>query len=424
MFWPIAFVMALLAAAVVVVPLWRKRPAPSVSQDEVDTAIFRERLAELETEHRQGRIAETQFQQLRAELERTLLVDVPAEDAPEVQKPRRAVMMAAVAALSLPLLALAYYYVSSYRGQAENWIALQQRLQGAVAEALRQPDEWPQEASRDLPGFTRVLQARLLREGMANPDDLLLLGKGYLQLHRLPEALAVFGRAYELDPQRPDIMLSYAQAMVLTKDGRLSQEAVTLLHAVLEVSPDHQGAMMLMGLGAFNSGDYRGAIKVWQRLLTMLDPHSEGARLISEGIGRAEKLLAGGGENPASPQDRPPAAGPRIAVTVDLAPALRDRLSPQDTLFIFAKAASGPPMPLAAVQRPVQDFPVQVTLDDSQAMLPAMKLSNFQQVVVGARISKAGGATAQPGDLQGSSPTLSLDGGPQSVSLLIDQVVQ
>jgi cytochrome c-type biogenesis protein CcmH len=81
-------------------------------------------------------------------------------------------------------------------------------------------------------------------------------------------------------------------------------------------------------------------------------------------------------------------------------------------------------MPLAAVRQPARGFPVQVVLDDSQAMTSSMKLSNFQQVVVGARISKSGGATANPGDLEGVSETLDLAKGPQSVSLMIDEVVQ
>jgi cytochrome c-type biogenesis protein CcmH len=108
-----------------------------------------------------------------------------------------------------------------------------------------------------------------------------------------------------------------------------------------------------------------------------------------------------------------------------LAPALRDRLAPEDTLFIFAKAAGGPPMPLAAVRQPARDFPVQVVLDDSQAMMPALKLSNFHQIIVSARISKAGEVTAQAGDLQGASEPLTLDGGSQTqaVALVIDRVV-
>jgi cytochrome c-type biogenesis protein CcmH len=197
-----------------------------------------------------------------------------------------------------------------------------------------------------------------------------------------------------------------------------------LLRAVLQLNPNHQGALMLLGLGAFNSGDYEQALHVWRQLLALQDPDSQGAELLRNGINRAEQRLASRGENKTSSAESSPVTSPQVMVTVDLAPALREKLSPQDTLFIFAKATDGSPMPLAAVQQPVQSFPVQVILDDERAVMPAMKLSDFQQIVVIARISKAGNVTAQPGDLQGAPATVNVHKGRQSVSLLIDQVVQ
>ena len=94
--------------------------------------------------------------------------------------------------------------------------------------------------------------------------------------------------------------------------------------------------------------------------------------------------------------------------------------------FVFARAADGPPMPLAAVRRPAGDFPVEITLDDSRSMLPSLKLSGFDAVLVGARVSAGGGPLAQPGDLEATPQALQLTGtpGPSAVSLTIDRVVQ
>jgi cytochrome c-type biogenesis protein CcmH len=213
------------------------------------------------------------------------------------------------------------------------------------------------------------------------------------------------------------------------KQGRLDETSHQLLQRVLAIAPDHQGALMLLGFAAMNTGAYQQTIDAWQRLLAQRDPASEGAQVLRNGIARAQQLLTARQQATPEPVAPAPAAvpetGPRIAVTVDLAPALRDRLAPEDTLFIFAKAAGGPPMPLAAVRQPARDFPVQVVLDDSQAMMPALKLSNFHQIIVSARISKAGEVTAQAGDLQGASEPLTLDGGSQTqaVALVIDRVV-
>lgn len=70
-------------------------------------------------------------------------------------------------------------------------------------------------------------------------------------------------------------------------------------------------------------------------------------------------------------------------------------------MFIFAKAASGPPMPLAVLRAKVADLPMDFRLDEGMAMMPGLKLGNFPKVVVGARISKSGNAVPSSGDLQG-----------------------
>ncbi|MDP1692871.1 MAG: c-type cytochrome biogenesis protein CcmI, partial [Burkholderiaceae bacterium] len=97
------------------------------------------------------------------------------------------------------------------------------------------------------------------------------------------------------------------------------------------------------------------------------------------------------------------AGGASVSGTVTLAPALAAKANPEDTLFVFARAVEGPRMPLAILRKQVKDLPLSFTLDDSLAMTPAARLSSAPRVVVGARISPRGDATAQPGDLQGFS---------------------
>src|SRR5690349_6071866 len=129
--------------------------------------------------------------------------------------------------------------------------------------------------------------------------------------------------------------------------------------------------------------------------------------------------------NPAGNADSgvaPTSAAPRLTVNVTLDPKLKDKLDANATLFVFARAASGPPMPLAIQRLKAGQLPVTVTLDDSMSMMPAMRLSKFAQVVVGARVSKSGNAMPQSGDLQTlSSPIASSRGEP--IALEIDQVV-
>jgi cytochrome c-type biogenesis protein CcmH len=422
-FWLPAVLMVLLAAALILFPLRRRRSEATLSRTAVNTSIFRERLAELDIERQEGRVDAEQYRQLRAELERTLLGDVPAEAASTSTLGPGTIKLAGVMAVLVPLLALGYYYVSSYRGEVANWVALQHRLDALAKQAIRDPDVLRSQKDLDLRDFTRVLQAHLAQQGMSDPDGLYLLGISYLELQQAEPARAALERAYELQPERPDIMLAYAQALIFANDGRLDETSTALLHRVLQANPHQQRALFLLGLGSFNNGDYEKAVHAWQSLLALRSDatDSEGARLLKNSIARAQALLAERNQAPA--REQPTQTGPRLAVTVDLSPQLREKLSPDATLFIFAKAADGPPMPLAAVRQPVKDFPVQVVLDDSQAVMPAMKLSNFKQVVVNARIAKAGSVTAQSGDLQGTSGTLELKEGLQPVTLVIDQVV-
>jgi len=429
-FWLVALAMVATAGAIVWIPLQRARPTPAVSRNTVNADIFQERLAELERDKQEGRLDEEQCALLRKELERTLLTDIPADQQQANASHAQLFHWAGIVALGIPVLALGFYYFTAYRGEASDWISVQAQFEDAVMQAIHQPDALPEKAQ--LSDFTRVLQARVLQEGFDEPDSLYLLGRSYLELGQLQGALMVLARAYALDPQQPQIMLAYAQAMILAHDGRLNRSSTQLLQQVLQIAPDHQGALMLLGFGAFNSGSYEQAIMAWQRLLDLRDPASEGAQLLSNGIARAQAMLTERAQantatvplRPAPAQEPTPDPGPRIEVTVDLAPNLLERLSPEDTLFIFAKAAEGPPMPLAAVRQPAGGFPVRVVLDDSQAMMPALKLSGFKQVIVGARISKAGSVTVQAGDLQGSSGLLELVDGMQSVGLTIDQVVK
>ncbi|HEY6721737.1 MAG TPA: c-type cytochrome biogenesis protein CcmI, partial [Burkholderiales bacterium] len=145
----------------------------------------------------------------------------------------------------------------------------------------------------------------------------------------------------------------------------------------------------------------------------------------SDAIGRVQTSLAearalngtpGGKAQIAKPaQVR---GGSRVRGVVRLAPALAGKVAPSDTVFIFARAAQGPRMPLAILRKRGSDLPVEFTLDDSMSMAPQMNLSAFPRVVIGARVSKSANANPQPGDLQGSSAPIKVGTG--DISVVID----
>jgi cytochrome c-type biogenesis protein CcmH len=141
--------------------------------------------------------------------------------------------------------------------------------------------------------------------------------------------------------------------------------------------------------------------------------------VINQSVGGADAAPAA--TLAATQVSNPSASAAGVAGTISLDPALTGRVSPDDTVYVFARAAEGPRMPLAIIRKQVKDLPLTFSLDDSMAMNPNMKLSNFSEVVVGARISKTGNAMPQSGDLKGSSSVIKL--GSRDLKIIIDSAV-
>lgn len=391
LFWVVMLAMVLAAMAVVIAPLTRQAPMVG-GRREANLRIVQERLSELENDHQLGTIDQATYQQLRTEVERTALQDIPQQEAQSATAgPWR--WLALLLVVSLPLGGLVYYHQTSYRGQVAGWLQLLERHGDRLEQAIYRPEAITQVADGDLPGLIRVLQSRVLAQGKQDPDSLYALGLAYLELDEPQPALVMLEQVLSLEPDYPDARLAYARGMIQ------------------------------MGSAAFRAGDYQAAIDAWHPLLAVQPPDSPTYRMIEDGINAARANLAGDSPAPAS---TPPAAsgeGPSISVTVSLDPSLAQRISPEDTLFVFARAAQGPPMPLLVERRRVEAFPMEVVLDENDAMLPSLRLADTGAVVVGARVSRAGDAIAQPGDLEGLSGTIDLAGGSRTVALTIDQVV-
>ena len=115
-------------------------------------------------------------------------------------------------------------------------------------------------------------------------------------------------------------------------------------------------------------------------------------------------------------------SGPRIKLLVDISAELKAKASPDTTVFVYAKAMQGPPMPLAVRKLRLGDLPVSVTLGDDDAMMPSMKLSSFDQVIVGARVSSSGNPVAQSGDFYTEQAAIDSTNPPAQINLTIDQI--
>jgi cytochrome c-type biogenesis protein CcmH len=368
-------------------------------------AAVRRQLKALEAAHAEGVLDAPEYAAKRAQLGEQLLAALDA--APAARSPR-AFAAAVLVALALPAAAIALY-----------------RLVGepAALAAGGTAAETPADHGQNMEQAIANLAQKLTQ----HPDDVegwTLLGRAYEATERFAEARDALQRAHTLAPEDADVTVAYAEALALASPSRrIEGEPRALLETALKAAPDNQRGLWLLGIAEYQRKNYDGAIAIWQHLLAVLPKDANVAEAVRHEIAQAEAERDGRAA-PAEPEaaERAPTAEPKLTVAVSLDPKLKDRVAPDATLFVFAKAANGPPMPLAIQRLKAADLPATVTLSDGMGMLPTLKLSQFPQVIVGARVSKSGNAIAQSGDLQTLSPPIDV-ATTVPIKLVIDQVV-
>lgn len=420
LFWILAATLLLVALAALLRPLLRPRaPAQADASAASNVRILREQLAELDAELAAGTLAPDQHRTARVELERRVLEEAQAAEAPAQARSGRA--SAAVLALALPLLAVGLYATLGNRN--------------AFDPILSKPTH--EATAADVEVLVERLAQRM-RAQPGDPDGWVLLGRTYASLQRFEPARDAYAQAVRLVPDNPHLLADYADAMAMTQGRRLAGEPERLVMQALAIDPDHLKALALAGSAAMERQDYANAVKHWSRLKAVAPPESPFANGMDDSLQAAraaaglppDETLAAAPSDMAVPSapplpaapgnaDTPAASGAAVRVRVSLAPALAARVQPGDTLFVFARAAEGPRMPLAIARRGAGELPLEVTLDDSSAMSPAMRLSAFERVVIGARISRSGNAVPQSGDLEGQSPPIPSAATP-SIDIVID----
>ncbi len=258
----------------------------------------------------------------------------------------------------------------------------------------------------------REMVERLAQRLQKQPDDLVgqtMLARAYTVMGRTDEAIVAFRKALSLGGDDAGLMADLADALAAKNNGDLTGEPTRLVARALEVDPTNLKALALSGSAAFDRREYAAAVRQWEQVERVLPRDSRFLQQVQSSIAQARKL---GGMAPAGAGTSPPqqaavdtVADPAKAVggTVTLAPALQSKVAADDTVFIVARAADGPRMPLAVLRRQVKDLPLRFSLDDSMAMTPTTKISDHSEVIVIARISKSGNAQPQPGDIAGQS---------------------
>jgi cytochrome c-type biogenesis protein CcmH len=377
--------LAALALALLLRPLFLRREQRHVSRREANVAVYRDELRQLDADLAAGTLAREDYERERLELEARLLEDVAAAE-PASAPPARRTSAWAVG-LAVPLVAVAVYLVA---GDPAALLPERQMPDAAQVEAMVE---------------------RLAQKMREHPEDVegwKLLGRSYTVMGRFPDAVAAYAKAAERSPRDAQLLADLADALAMARGQTMQGEPEKLVRRALEIDPRNLKALALLGTAAYERKDYAEAAETWGRMLPLVPEGSEDARAISENVAEAKKLAAIGETG--------------VQGVVRISPQLAAKVKPDDVLFVFARAAEGPPMPLAVLRRKAADLPLEFRLDDSMAMAQGLKLSSFPRVIVAARISKSGNAAPQPGDLQGESPAVAHDA--RGVNVTIDSVVR
>lgn len=413
MFWIVAALLLAGALLFVLPPLWRPKEGGAVAAVGANAAVYRDQLREAERDLAADLITPERYEQLRAEIQRRVLEDAGGAAAPPADTtPSR--RLAVALGLLIPVATVAVYLALG-RPEAADPSVVRAAAEGADSHQV---------SGEQIERMVTALAERLKAEP-DNAEGWLMLGRSYTALGRYRDAATALRKAGELLPRNPDVLADLADVLAMAQGKKLAGEPAKVIQQALDIDPRHVKSLALAGSVAFEARDYANARAYWERLLAAVPADSDIARSVRGSIAQATQLE--GGAAPAAPQAaqaaaKPPAAAGAVKLTgeVSLSPALAAQVKPGDTVFVFARAAEGPRMPLAILRQPVGSWPLKFTLDDSTAMTPEMRLSAYPQVVVGVRISRSGNATAQSGDLVGA--TAPLHHASQGVKLVIDRV--
>lgn len=441
----VAAILAALSLVFLLPPLLRARSGVDIDRARANLGVLKDQLVELEADRARGAVAEAQYVEIKAELERRVLEDVQAAEAAPAAKTLRSRWPAIVVALVVPLASAAIY--------------VKLGDPAAFDPALQAANQDPAEghlSGEQLEQMIGSLRQRLDKE----PDNAAgwsTLARTYYQMRRFDDAVKAYEKLVVLVPDDANLLADYADAAAMAQGRKFEGKPRELMERALKLDPTQWKALAMAGTDAFDQGNYKQAVARWEQLRAQLPPDAPIAQSITNSIAEARQRggmpsesvqlaqapgasakggmpqgpmpqddvhkSAAKGAAPAAAPAAPAAAGGPTAVsgTVTLSPALKAKVAPTDVVFIFARPANGPRMPLALTSVQVKDLPAKFTLDDSQAMSPNFRLSGQSEVIVGARVSKSGSPMPASGDFEGLSTPIKV--GSKDAAITIDNVL-
>lgn len=391
-----ALVLLIVVSALLARPLWKRRDAPASANESPALRILREQRVELDAELANNSINAAQHATRLAELQRRALEEGEAL-APVASTQSRRLWAIALVVL-LPLCAVATYLVLG------NLDALN-------------PDKRVAASADITPAQIDAMVEKLAARVKANPDnvdDVKMLARSYMVLGRFKDASALLEQVAGKAPDA-QIYADWADAVASANDRQLTGRPEQLIAKALQLDPQNIKALALSGTVAFERKDYKLAVREWEKIAARVPADSEFGQSVQTMLNEARNRAG----MPAPKTAKSAATTPALTIRgqVTISDRLKKEVSPEDAIFVFARPAEGGP-PVGGMRFKASELPIK--FDFTQAMMMGNPLTG-QKLIIGARVSKAGNAMPQPGDLQGFSKPVALDA--QSVKIEISEIV-
>ena len=387
-FW-ITLIILLVAASVLFLSAgWRQRQATSGDRDRLNTDFYQQRLRELARDEEEGVVAERP--EMVRELQQTLLTDVPNEHAARIHSSSRWVLLPGL--IVLLLVSVGFYLKTGGLAQLAGWVSVQQeypQLRARVMDPKAAPLTMEELARLQL-GLRTALQ-----DDPQNLNDWTMLGRLGMVLNNATNASQAFQRALQLAPDNLELQQDYAEVLTRSSDPQDNRQANVMLKDLLKRDHSNVRTLSLLAFNAFEQQQYDQAIGAWQVMLKLLPAGDKRITMIERSIEQAK--TDAGQQNS------------HLALTVSLTPQA-EKMLPQGGVLYISVSDGVSPVPVAVKRLPLSHFPLSLTLDDSNAMMPDRLLSVQHQVQVRVRISRDGSANPQSGDWFGLSAITPWDG--------------
>lgn len=396
--WACFALLTLVALGFVMLPFLKKERVQTITHNANAEliSIYEQRLVDLQTDLDNQRIDGVSHAESIVELKRRLLNELSPEKSLN-SKGNNRIFALTGGAFVLALTGIFYSFTGSQQ-QISAWHDAMDNLADYGERAVMQKGE--PLSQNELQAFALALRTKLSRSG---DDEVawMLLGRVAMSLNEFDMAQQSFDKALRMNPDNMQVLISYSQVLLLEGSEANMTRAAGMLSKVLNVEPTNLDAISLLALIAYERKDWPQAKTAFEVLLASMEKNDSRYNMISERIADIEQQMQS--EGSVMPVTTTTGA---IAVTVDIAKELIDKQPKDGILFIFAKAATGSPMPLAAVKLTKYSFPITVELSDSSAMVAGLNLSSAESIIISARISIDDSVMPSSGELEGHSQAL------------------